>query len=234
MRAKIHVKDGNVADRREHVEHYIETLDDHDLAKQLTLLRLDDVLTLELTLHTHERMQKRKCNLLIRSGKFRSRSASPYSLSPSKPARAGRPNHVGGESSSSESDICSAESDEENQSVYSATTADYTKDRGNDRPPKPRSNDRERDHERAEGHKSCTHCGFKRHGGRGCWKRLTCQKCERRGHLSDKCFYECSACGEVHDGGNCPMEKFYNMLLQEVRVDQTAGMLPPDAEKMLH
>ena len=46
MRAKIHVKDGNVADRQEHVEHYIETLDDLDLANKLTLLRLDDVNTL--------------------------------------------------------------------------------------------------------------------------------------------------------------------------------------------
>uniref|UniRef100_A0AAV1TV65 Uncharacterized protein n=1 Tax=Peronospora matthiolae TaxID=2874970 RepID=A0AAV1TV65_9STRA len=47
MRAKIHVKYGNVADRREDVEHYIETLDDHVLANQLTLLRLDDVDTLD-------------------------------------------------------------------------------------------------------------------------------------------------------------------------------------------
>uniref|UniRef100_A0AAV1VED8 Uncharacterized protein n=1 Tax=Peronospora matthiolae TaxID=2874970 RepID=A0AAV1VED8_9STRA len=95
MRAKIHVKDKNVTDHREHVAHYIETLDDHDLAKQLTLLRLDDVDTLELTLHTYERMQKRKGNLSIRSGKFHSRSASPYSPSPSKPARAVRAIHVG-------------------------------------------------------------------------------------------------------------------------------------------
>ena len=63
MRAKIHVKDGNIADRCDHVEHYIETLDEQDLANQLTLLRLDDVDTLEATLHTYERMQKRKSNL---------------------------------------------------------------------------------------------------------------------------------------------------------------------------
>uniref|UniRef100_A0AAV1UG80 Uncharacterized protein n=1 Tax=Peronospora matthiolae TaxID=2874970 RepID=A0AAV1UG80_9STRA len=143
MRAKIHVKDGNVADRRELVEHYIETLDDHDFAKQLTLLRLDDVDTLEITQHTYERMQKRKGNLLISSGKFCLRSASPYSPSPSKPARAVRAIHVGGESSSSESDISIAELDENLRRVYSATAADHTEDRGNDRPTKPRSNDRE-------------------------------------------------------------------------------------------
>uniref|UniRef100_A0AAV1TVX9 CCHC-type domain-containing protein n=1 Tax=Peronospora matthiolae TaxID=2874970 RepID=A0AAV1TVX9_9STRA len=188
MRAKIYVKDGNVAGRREHVEHYFETL------------RLDDVDTLKFTLHTYERMQKSKGNLPISSGKFRSRLASPYSPSPSKPARAVRAIHVGGESSSSESYISSAESDDEQRRVYSARAAYHMKDRGNDRPTKPRSNDRERDHERAEGHKSCTHCGSKRHDERGCWKRLTCQKCGRRGHPFDKCFYGCAACGEVHDG----------------------------------
>ena len=46
------MEDGNIADRRDHVEHYIETLDDLDLAKQLTLLRLDDVNILEETLRT--------------------------------------------------------------------------------------------------------------------------------------------------------------------------------------
>uniref|UniRef100_A0AAV1TXV1 Uncharacterized protein n=1 Tax=Peronospora matthiolae TaxID=2874970 RepID=A0AAV1TXV1_9STRA len=95
MRAKIYVKDGNVADRREHIEHYIETLDDRDFAKQLTLPRLDDVETLELTLHTYERMQKRKGNLPISSGKFLSLSASPCSPSSSEPARAVRAIHVG-------------------------------------------------------------------------------------------------------------------------------------------
>uniref|UniRef100_A0AAV1UBB9 Retrotransposon gag domain-containing protein n=1 Tax=Peronospora matthiolae TaxID=2874970 RepID=A0AAV1UBB9_9STRA len=168
MRAKIHLKDGTVADRRKHVEHYIETVDDHNLAMQLTLLRLDDVDTRELTLHTYERMQKRKGNFTIISGKFRPRSASPYSLSPSKPARAVRAIHVGGERSSSESDTNSAESDEEQRRVYSATAADHMKDRGSVCPTKPITNDRERDHERAEGHKSCTHCGSKRHDDKGC------------------------------------------------------------------
>ena len=40
MRAKKHVRDGNAADHREHVEHFIATLDDRDFANQLTLHRL--------------------------------------------------------------------------------------------------------------------------------------------------------------------------------------------------
>ena len=42
MRAKIHVRDGNAADRCEHVEHFIATLNDRDFANQLTLHRLED------------------------------------------------------------------------------------------------------------------------------------------------------------------------------------------------
>ena len=42
IRAKIAIREGNSATRREHVEHFIATLDDRDLAKQLTLLRLLD------------------------------------------------------------------------------------------------------------------------------------------------------------------------------------------------
>ena len=33
MRSKVNAKDGNICYRREHVEHYIETLDDRDLVK---------------------------------------------------------------------------------------------------------------------------------------------------------------------------------------------------------
>ncbi|OWZ00962.1 hypothetical protein PHMEG_00027741, partial [Phytophthora megakarya] len=39
LRAKLQVKDGPLATRREHVEHFIKTLDDRDLADQLALLR---------------------------------------------------------------------------------------------------------------------------------------------------------------------------------------------------
>ena len=54
-------------------------------------------------------------------------------------------------------------------------------------------------------------------------------------HPSDKCLYGCAACGELHDGGNCPMEKIYNMLRRWYVPTKHAGMLPPpDAEKILN
>ena len=68
-------------------------------------------------------MQKRKGNLPTSSSKFRSRSASPYTPSPSKPARAVRAIHVGGDGSSSESDISVSDSEEEQRRIYSATAA---------------------------------------------------------------------------------------------------------------
>ena len=43
--------------------------------------------------------------------------------------------------------------------------------------------------DRSVPHQGCTHCGSKKNDDRGCWKRLTCQKCGRKEHPSDKCFY---------------------------------------------
>ncbi|OWZ02907.1 hypothetical protein PHMEG_00025450, partial [Phytophthora megakarya] len=43
IRAKLNIKDGNPIARREHVDHYIETLGDPELTDRLTLLRLADV-----------------------------------------------------------------------------------------------------------------------------------------------------------------------------------------------
>ncbi|OWY96651.1 LOW QUALITY PROTEIN: hypothetical protein PHMEG_00033030 [Phytophthora megakarya] len=42
LRGRLKIKDGNAKERREHVDHYIETLEDQDLAERLTLLRLAD------------------------------------------------------------------------------------------------------------------------------------------------------------------------------------------------
>ncbi|ETI30399.1 hypothetical protein F442_22594, partial [Phytophthora nicotianae P10297] len=44
LRAKLRVKSGPSDVRREHVEHFIETLNDRDLADQLALLRISDAL----------------------------------------------------------------------------------------------------------------------------------------------------------------------------------------------
>ncbi|POM67072.1 LOW QUALITY PROTEIN: Hypothetical protein PHPALM_16976 [Phytophthora palmivora] len=54
LRTKLKIKDGNAKDRREHVDHYIETLKDQDLTNRLTLLRLSDADDLEEVLRGRE------------------------------------------------------------------------------------------------------------------------------------------------------------------------------------
>ena len=76
IRAKISIREGTPATRREHVEHFIETLDDRDLAKQLTLLRLNDADNMEETLRAYQRMEARQGKSLMGSNKFRQRSAA--------------------------------------------------------------------------------------------------------------------------------------------------------------
>ncbi|EGZ05351.1 hypothetical protein PHYSODRAFT_342494, partial [Phytophthora sojae] len=59
-RARLKIKDGDSKARREHVEHFIETLGDPELADQLTLLRLADADDLEEVLRARERAKSRQ------------------------------------------------------------------------------------------------------------------------------------------------------------------------------
>ena len=88
-----------------------------------------------------------------------------------------------------------------------------------------------RDH--GERSKPCTHCGSIKHNDRGCWKRLTCQKCGRKGHPSDECYYACGSCGKVHESDMCSLEKFYNLMRKWYVPTKHAGMFPSEAEEML-
>ena len=91
IRAKISFREGPSATRREHVEYFIETLDDRDLAKQLALLRLEDAYMMEDTLRAYQRKEHRQTKVLVGSNKFRQRSDSTADRISSKPARAVRP-----------------------------------------------------------------------------------------------------------------------------------------------
>ncbi|KAE9293724.1 hypothetical protein PR003_g24436 [Phytophthora rubi] len=78
MRARLKIKDGDVKARIEHVEHFIETLDDPDLADQLTLLRLADAIQLEDVLRARERAKSRQKHSTV-SSKYRPKSYAPSS-----------------------------------------------------------------------------------------------------------------------------------------------------------
>ncbi|EGZ13344.1 hypothetical protein PHYSODRAFT_364933, partial [Phytophthora sojae] len=60
LRTRLQVTDGPPDVRREHVEHFIETLDDRDLAGQLALLRIPDADTLEEVLRSRQRAKARQ------------------------------------------------------------------------------------------------------------------------------------------------------------------------------
>ncbi|KAE9275542.1 hypothetical protein PF001_g26535 [Phytophthora fragariae] len=60
LRARLKVKDGGAKERKEHVDHFIETLGDPDLADKLTLLRLSDADDLEEVLRVLDRAKSRQ------------------------------------------------------------------------------------------------------------------------------------------------------------------------------
>jgi hypothetical protein len=241
MRAKLPIKDGSPTARREHVEHFIETLDDRDLADQLALLRLADAETLEGTLRARQRAMARQGKAAAGSNKFRQKAPPGQSTVPSKTARAVRAvqaSHGDGESGS-ESEISGSEDDQPQTKVYLAAAADKMKqevprskkwndDRAQKRTP---AKDGRREEDRPP---PCSHCGSMKHSDLGCWKRLTCGECGRRGHPADHCLYVCRACGKIHDAGKCPMEEFYNLIRQWYNPTQHAGMLASNAEEMLN
>ncbi|CAI5718029.1 unnamed protein product [Peronospora effusa] len=187
IRAKILILEGTPATRREHMELFIETLDDRDLAKQLTLLRLDDADDMEETLRAYQRMEILQDKASMGSNKFRQRAAPAPDQASSKPARAVRAIHIENGNSGSESESSGSKVEVNRRRVFPAMTHAPAE--------KPRDyRDRQNVIDQGKGHghtdppRACTHCGSRKHDDRGCWKRLTCQKCGRKGHPSDKCF----------------------------------------------
>ncbi|OWZ07149.1 hypothetical protein PHMEG_00020498 [Phytophthora megakarya] len=87
LRARFKIKDGSTKDRCEHVDHFIETLEDPDLAHRLTLLRLSDADDLEEVLRARDRAKCRQKKAAFGSGKFRQK-ASNAAPAPAKQVRA--------------------------------------------------------------------------------------------------------------------------------------------------
>ncbi|OWY98078.1 hypothetical protein PHMEG_00031247 [Phytophthora megakarya] len=80
----------------------------------------------------------------------------------------------------------------------------------------------------------CSHCGSRKLSDLGCWRRVTCTKCGKRGYPSDLCLFVCRGCGELHDMGKCPIEEFYHQIRQWFNPTKHIGMLPEAVEKMLN
>ena len=103
------------------------TLDDLDLAKQLTLLRLSDADDKEETLRAYQRMENRYTKAPIGPGKFHQRLKFHADQVPSKSTRAVRAIRVESESSSSESDFSGSEEDVVHRRVCATTVPTQVK-----------------------------------------------------------------------------------------------------------
>uniref|UniRef100_H3H9C8 Retrotransposon gag domain-containing protein n=1 Tax=Phytophthora ramorum TaxID=164328 RepID=H3H9C8_PHYRM len=240
LRAQLSIKDGSIEVRREHVDHFIETLDDRDLASQLALLRIPDADTLEETLRSRQRAKARQGKTVY--GSIKPKQKSPTGITPSANARAVRAIRATVNSSDSELETSGSEGEGDLRKVYFAATPDQPTRSHSDqeqRRPSRDSNDRRLDRpagslEGEAPRKPCSHCGSSKHTDLGCWKRLTCEKCGKKGHPTDRCLFVCKACGEIHGAGECPMEEFYNLIRQWYNPTKHGGMLPQAAEKMLN
>ncbi|OWY93509.1 hypothetical protein PHMEG_00037076, partial [Phytophthora megakarya] len=87
LRARLKIKDGNAKERSEHVDHYIETLEDLDLAERLTSLRLTDADDLEEVLRARDRAKNRQKKAAFGSSKYRQKPPNSTSSAPAKQVR---------------------------------------------------------------------------------------------------------------------------------------------------
>ncbi|POM60970.1 hypothetical protein PHPALM_30090, partial [Phytophthora palmivora] len=127
LRAKLKVKDGNAKDRRKHVDHYIETLEDQDLADRLTLLQLADADDLEEVIRARERAKSRQKKATFGSSKYRQKATNPAPAATTKHARAVQIRTVESESESGSDGSDGSDSDRDNhRRIYLAAEQDVT------------------------------------------------------------------------------------------------------------
>ncbi|OWY95887.1 hypothetical protein PHMEG_00033991 [Phytophthora megakarya] len=221
------VSGGNAKERREHVDHYIETLEDQDLAERLTLLRLTDADDLEEVLRARDRAKNRQKKAAFESSKYRQK---PTNSTPSAPAKQVRVIQIQANDSGSDSESDgSGRSDSEHRKIFlaasEAVTPKVEKESANLDPRLPDRDQSHQDHNllihgNGFNRDRCSHCGSRKHSDLGCWRRYVHEVCR--------------GCGEPHDMEKCPMEGFYNKIRQWFNPTKHMGMLPEAAEKMLN
>ncbi|GMF39724.1 unnamed protein product [Phytophthora fragariaefolia] len=103
-----------------HVEHFIETLDDHELADQLELLQLSDADVLEDTLCAHQPAKSRQGKAAMGSSKFSQNAPATPNPTPSKNARAVRAIRTMEDSCESKQEGSGSETEDHVRQVYLA------------------------------------------------------------------------------------------------------------------
>ncbi|KAE9084202.1 hypothetical protein PF010_g20931 [Phytophthora fragariae] len=198
LRARLKVKDGNTKDQKEHVDHFIETLGDPELADRLTLLRLSDADDLEEVLRALDGAKSRQKKSTAGSSRYRQKAAS--SPAPAASAKQVRAIQIQAPDSESDSNSDGSDSDrDEHRRIYLAASDEQPppaegpktldREQAERRTPDPQPGD-PRSRYQADGmdRSRCSHCDSKKHTDLGFWRRLTCKKCGKRGHPADHCL----------------------------------------------
>jgi hypothetical protein len=120
LRAQLAVKDGSVEVRREHVDHFIETLDDRDLVNQLALLMIPDADKLKETPRARQRAKARQGKTVY--GSIKPKPKTPNGAALSAAARAVRA--IRAALNSSDSELATSEGEGDLRKIYSATAPD--------------------------------------------------------------------------------------------------------------
>lgn len=79
----------------------------------------------------------------------------------------------------------------------------------------------------------CSHCGMENHSDDKCWKLISCRHCGRN-HPDAYCNKVCKACGNVHEKGDCALEKFFYQIKEWYDPSKHAGVLPKELEEALN
>ena len=79
----------------------------------------------------------------------------------------------------------------------------------------------------------CSHCGMENHPDDKCWKLISCRHCGRN-HPDAYCNKVCKACGNVHEKGDCALEKFFYQVKEWYDPSKHAGILPKELEETLN
>ncbi|POM76567.1 Reverse transcriptase [Phytophthora palmivora] len=209
LMARLQIKDGPSEVRREHVEHFIETLDDREFADHLALLRIPDADTLEEALRSRQRAKARQSKAVY--GSIKPRQKNNMSLKRTPVDRMTKQDYVVSTSQH-------LETMKGSKIKIKGTKIAIAR--------RPETIVRHLSDARTVGRANIAILGA---GG-----RLTCEKCGRKGHPSDRCLFTCKACGDIHEAGKCTMEEFYNLIRQWYNPTKHTGMLPETAEKIIY
>ncbi|KAE9163616.1 hypothetical protein PF005_g30373 [Phytophthora fragariae] len=178
LRARLKVKDGNTKERKEHMDHFIETLGDPELADRLTLLRLSDADDLEEVLRALDRAKSRQKKTAAGSRRYRQKAAP--SPAPAASAKQVRALQVQAPDSESDSDSDGSDSDrDEHRRIYLAASDEHPppgeepktldREQSDRRAPDPQPGDpRPRYQTDGADRGQCSHCGPKKHTDLGC------------------------------------------------------------------